>query len=47
MFSVVAEAEPDGVVDGDAVELGRIDEPHVGRLLADRENSAERLGRSR
>ena len=33
MFGVVAEPEPDGVVDRDAVELGRIDEPHVGQDL--------------
>lgn len=41
MFGVVAEPEPDGVVDRDAVELGRVDEPHVGGLVADCEGAAD------
>ncbi|GAA2913318.1 hypothetical protein Acy02nite_90620 [Actinoplanes cyaneus] len=31
VFGVVTEPEPDGVVDRDAVEVGRGNEPHVGR----------------
>jgi len=41
VFGVVAEPEPDGVVDRDAVEVGRVDEADVGRLVADREISAD------
>jgi hypothetical protein len=41
VFGVVAEPEPDGVVDRDAVEVGRVDEPYVGGLVADGEGAAD------
>lgn len=41
VFGVVAEPEPDSVVDRDAVEIGRVDEPDVGGLVADGEAAAD------
>lgn len=34
-FGVVAQPEPDGVVDGQLVQLGRADEADVGGLVTD------------
>jgi hypothetical protein len=42
VFGVVAETEPDGVVDHrDVVELGWVDEPDVGGLVAGRDRAAD------
>lgn len=35
MLGVVVEAESDGVVDGDVVELGGVDEADLGGFVAD------------
>jgi len=37
---MVAQPEPYRVVDGDVSELGRIDEPHLGRLVANQNRPA-------
>ncbi len=36
----MAEPEPDGVVDGDVVELGGVDEADFGGFVADGDGSA-------
>lgn len=40
VLGVVAESQPDGVVDGDVVELGGVDEPDLGGLVADGDGAA-------
>ncbi len=41
VFGVVSEAEPDGVVDRDVVEVGGVDEADVGGFVADRDRAAD------
>lgn len=44
MLGVVVEAESDGVVDGDVVELGGVDEADLGGFVADGQRAAGDAG---